>query len=303
MLKKRKLLSLLFVSFWVLLFSLGLSQVFLYLQGYTPFSFIDKNEVQKGYATFSSRFPLFLDGQYMGKGSIYGRYDLGKYSVCADSLGYDQRCFKDVEVMGNDYRSVKRENIYLLKKNRKNSLFWTSERSYSLENSLFWYDELKKQIFFIESTGEGVQSYFPQYPLEKIEYREDLDRYVIWGRNADGERVEMFIPFSGSSFSFLSSVAENMYSFGDFAIEKKGDLDLEDRVVVHFDEKLERLISFRDSDLSILIFPSSLYLFSPQEEELTFIARRDPDSFTLFLQESGDLFFIQNEELRSVALF
>jgi len=85
--KKRGVLSLLFVFLWVFLFFGGMYVVFLFLQG---FSFFDSRVLQKGYASFVSRSPLYLNSAFIENSGQYMQYELGKYDVCAREFMYSK---------------------------------------------------------------------------------------------------------------------------------------------------------------------------------------------------------------------
>lgn len=307
---KRRIWPRLFVSFWLILFAFGISQVFLFLQGYNPFSFLSKQEVQSGYATFSSNHSLFLNNQYLGKGSVYGRYEVGKYELCAEGLGYKSRCFSKIEVRGNDFSSAILEDIALLP-NPKDFLFWTTEKVYFLPDSsaLFWYDSLKKQVFWVNASSEGVASYFPHFIPEEIEYDEVKKKYGMRGEADDGEDVEEYLSFLSPSFSFLpSQFLSSEYIFEkQRLIEKDNETALFDadsyQLLSVFDEEIEQAIPVFKSRNFILVFSHSFYFFSDSFQEFQFLSEKDEGTSVVFVEDMGSVFFVKDGELWSMRVW
>ncbi|HID91818.1 TPA: hypothetical protein EYP45_01705, partial [Candidatus Peregrinibacteria bacterium] len=109
--KRRGILSLLFVFLWGVFFGLGVYIVFLFLGG---FSFFDSRVVQKGYASFSSNFPLYLNGEYIKNSNRYNQYEVGGYVLCVDGSEKDAVKMENFKLPVSQMRlklEIKKESI------------------------------------------------------------------------------------------------------------------------------------------------------------------------------------------------
>jgi hypothetical protein len=300
MIKKKKSIAKFLVLLWAITFFFGIYNVFLFLNGYPIFSFGEK-EYQKGYITFSSEDNITFDNKFLGKGHFYNSYNIGMYTLCADSLIKNSRCFNDINVVANNDLSTKVEDIILLPKKGNTLINWTKEKIYFSEDlkGLFWYDNPKKQFFYLHDSFSGIRNYFlKESPKEIKKIKKDF--YIVY-EDESKEKIDFF----KNSTSYFSDILENkFYEIGDFSIMKKNIFSLLDidkkKVIALFDEKLSQRFLISDSGHEILVFPSSIFLFSPNREDFRLITKKDFNNPVVYISEIGRLYFIYKKQLQSI---
>jgi len=268
--KKRGVLSLLFVFLWVFLFFGGMYVVFLFLQG---FSFFDSRVLQKGYASFVSRSPLYLNSAFIENSGQYMQYELGKYDVCAREFGKKERCYNDVEVEGNDKVSQVLGPIFLTpKKNESLSIPLSGKDdkiAFSKDNGTFlWYDASLRQAFYVEIGKSGVQSVFPEFEVVSVEYDEKEKRFVLGGKK---EKEVLYIDVDSMESSLFFTLSRKKYDFKNYYFEY-----FDETLIGVFLEEMQHSYKVDDGKF-VLFFDDSVYLFSSVRNSFRFISRKDTD--------------------------
>lgn len=302
MIKQKKSIAKFYVFVWAVVFFFGVYNVFLFLDGYPIFSFGEK-EYQKGYITISSEDNVTFDNKFLGKSSFYDSYNIGVYTLCADSLIKHSRCFNDIKVVANNDMSTKMEDIILLPKIEETLVNWTKEKVYFSDDleGLFWYDRPKKQFFYLHNRFSGIRNYFLESDLEEIK-KIDNNFYIIY---PDGTREKINF-FDNSNSYFANSVENEFYDIGNFSIMKKNIFSLLDidkkKVIALFDEKVNQKFLLSNSGHEILVFPSSIFLFSPNGEDFRLITKKDFNKPVVYIDDIKRLYFILDKELKSIDL-
>lgn len=292
---------------WIVFMFFGFYQVYLFLNGYPLLTFGNKEE-QKGYVSFSS-FPsssFFMDDEYIGKGDIHILYKIGVYTVCAEKLGYSPRCFENSQVKTNDQEMLHYRNIILLP-NPIDIRTITAEKTYTMPSSdgFFWYDANKKQIFWIDSTTPQLQSFFPSFVPDAIEFDEqDNVFYLLKNKTkTEPERKERLL-LGSFSFSlpqkpsFYSALSFDDYTLWHHLVPKTIGGEQKKIKVASFDTPIETAFPLESDENIILVFANRVVLFSVDAKDIRPLFSKDPKSPVLYFKEANQLWFVSNHQLQ-----
>jgi len=288
-----------FVFLWVFLFTLGMYIVFLFLTG---FSFFDSRVLQKGYASFSSGSPLYLNGKYLENSERYSQYEVGKYTLCVDEFSKKEKCYNDIHISVNDDVSKKVKSVFLLPSEEfgvshvlsgKNDLLAFS----SDDGAILWYDVFLHQGFYVEEESEGVSSFFTPFEVVSLAYDKKLKRFELKGL-ADKDvfyvEVDSSVRKEGEydfKKRFFSLVLNENGFFRDVELELVG---------VFLDD-LEEWYSLENGRV-VLFFKESVYLFSPIRNSFEFLSVKDSDFSGMCAVEGGKCFYVNDGLVRVVSL-
>ncbi len=302
--KRRNFLSLLFVFLWGVLFTIGVFIVLSFLAGVSVF---DSRIVQKGYAFFSSDFPLFLNGQYLSLSDRYNQYEVGKYDVCVDDFEKKEVCYNDIRIEGNDKPSQHLEDIVPESADGE-GVYQLSERDdvlvFSSNNTaVAWYDVSLRQIFYINAFGEGVVSLFPSFDVVKGRYNTEKMQFEFLGKQ---EKEIFVVPDSEKErYSFFLEASKKTYLFSDwfFSVERTplhlfGDV--ETQLLGVYSSKMHHVFHIQ-KNMFVVFFDSSVYVFSVIRNAWSFVAPYDGGSgFCTY--STHQCYFLQGGRLVGVSL-
>jgi len=301
--KRRGVLSLLFVFLWAFLFVLGIYLVFLFLQGFT---FLNSRVIQKGYASFTSEHPVYINGRYVKSAERYDKYEVGEYVVCSDAFEKKGQCYNSVEVGTNDGLS-QRLNISFLK--------WvdggSDEYALSQKNDLLvfsaglkavlWYDILLKQAFYVGVSSEDIEVVFPGFDVASVSYSEEIGGFVLHGKRKDDELVvhldsdESFFRVNDSFYTFSDLYFSQIVSADGFFSEGRVDLK------GVFSEMLHQFFIL-DENTVVLFFKESVYLFSFERNSFVFLSEKDAEGEGVCNSFMRKCFFMKDEKLIALPL-
>lgn len=288
--------------FWFLLFVLGIYQVFLFLHGYPPFSFGNSQKIQSGYATFSSDSSLFLDGFRLGSGEVYERYAVGEYHLCAEKLGFQNRC-QHVEVLPNDQLSIEIRGIQLVKDPLLAKTLVAPLSPFFLPEGrgMAWYDSEKKQGFVITSFSEGVDSFFVDLPMvESFTWDSDQSRIILTDEvgNEDFVSLEMReSDFSKSRFSFTGNAL-----FKDISVQTLFDRPQTELVTV-FQKAPDQVIPVEDNGNALVVFRDDVFFFSADLQDFRWVTKKDPKTSVVYQSSQKELFFVEDGNIFYTSLY
>ena len=304
--KRRGILSLLFVFLWGVFFGLGVYIVFLFLGG---FSFFDSRVVQKGYASFSSNFPLYLNGEYIKNSNRYNQYEVGGYVLCVDGFEKDGVCYDSVIVGTNEEASQSLTSLFLLPENKKNMIHSLSETDdlllFSSDNTaVSWYDESLRQVFFVESEKGEVQSFFPSFTVVSGVYNKELGQFEFFGKNGGND---VFIIKTGDYSLFSSSsLDQERYKFSSrFFSVKSSSSALFDNVEVDLKGVYASVLKnsyYMKENLFVLFFDTSVYSFSTIRDSWVFMSEKDSGDEGFCSKKEQKCYFKKNGKLVVLSL-
>lgn len=299
--KKRGVLSLFFVFLWVFLFSVGMYIVFLFLQG---FNFFDLRVSQKGYASFSSASPLYLQGNYIENSGRYAQYESGVYDLCVNEFGKKERCYDFVDVRNNGEISQKISSVFLVPDGEKDWSVALSEKNdliaFSSDDGAFlWYDSFLRQAFYVESGEDGLASVFPKFLVTSVMYDEDLHRFVMRGAGKD---EVSFVKISPRSVLF----SERKYDFREyfFSVFLSGNgifSGFETDLKGVFLQKNKKTYALPDGRF-VLFFKKSVYLFTSERSVFQFLSSKDEEFDGVCKPEEKKCFYMKDGIFRFIQL-
>jgi len=298
--RKRAMLSLFFVFMWVFLFLLGIYVVFLFLNG---FSFFDSRVLQKGYASFSSESPLYLDGKYVENSERYSQYEIGEYIFCIEEFAKKTRCYDDVDISSNEEVSQELKSIFLLPSEGNDISYVLSEKNdlfafSSDKRALLWYSNSLRQGFYVEENTGEISSFFSLLEVVSLEYNERLKRFELRGvEDEESFNIETssIALQTGGEYDFerrfFSLVLGVDGFFKEVVLELSGV----------FLNDLERWYSLKDGRF-VLFFKDSIYLFSPVRNSFQFLSVKDSDFPGVCTVESEKCFYVRDKLIRFISL-
>jgi len=298
---KRQWFSRILGGFWLTLFIVGVYQVFLFLHGYPPFVIGKSEPVPSGYATFSSYGELFLDDVHLGTGEIYDRYEVGEYRLCAEKLSLGVRC-RRVEVLPNDQLSTEVKDIILFSPEIQGRVFLGRGDIFEVPNGegVVWYDDLKRQVFFVRADGDGVESIVLEDEFEGFVWNDDTKEISM---KKDGSGVK--ISFEKEGFMFFDSLPPYRASGGGVFQEMIPQSLFEsahEDLVGSLDRVPLQVLYLGMQGNMLLVFDYGIFLFGSDSEDFRLIAQKDAGTKVLYQKKSRMLFFVQDGALWRIVL-
>ncbi len=293
-------LAFLFSVIWIIVITFGFYQVYLFINGYPLFT-VAKKEEQKGYISFKSDpvAVFFMDSEYIGKDRLHLLYPLGVYRMCAEKLGYMPRCFSGSEVRTNDQEMLHYTGITLLPETLSPRLV-TSEKVYLTpnKNGFFWYDTEKKQIFWIDKTSETLQSFYPEFIPDLIEWNAETKSYFLVKKKTKTQ-AEQRTELSFSSFGFTIPQGIELYnalSVDDSVLyENKSPktigADSEQVIRSFFTSAPEESFYFFGSSNFVLVFPHAALLYSLDGKDFRFLFSKDVETPVIYFSDARQFWF------------
>lgn len=293
-------LTFLLSAIWIIVMTFGFYQVYLFINGYPLFT-VAKKETQKGYINFESDIDasFFLNNEYVGTKKMHDLYPVGQYRMCAEKLGYADRCFPESVVNTNDKEMLHYNGIVLFPDAMTPRLV-TEEKVYLLpsKKGFFWYDTDKKQIFWIDKKSADLQSFYPSFVPDEVVWDDEKKQYFL-------VKKKIKTPLSFPSFHFELPKSIELYaplSVHLWGIEQNKTPktiagEQIKKMLVSFSSEWEESFSFGSSFSQVLIFPHHVLLYSLNGNDLRHLFTKDPKTPVLYFEKSKQFWFQKDGKL------
>lgn len=290
---KRKKRSAFSVVLWSIFFVTGLVIVFLFLSGYRYSSF--SHAIHRlGFVDFSSYgSALFVDDVFVEKDALHDFLPLGSHSFCSKQFFYSTRCFHGEEVREHSLPRLSLEGVFLpLVKSdvievAKSPVFDVQG------NAVAWFDNAEKNVFWLESSSPRVVVYPVLQDVQEVLWNNEEKNFEVSFVSGETELLSSFSLFSIPGFSFLQE-HDSGFIISPLYIEKVQRKIKNSSIEVFFDIPAAKIIDIQGVDASLLVFPSSAYLFTGLDQQIRKVLHKDEDTPVLFFEETREFYWQQD---------
>ena len=314
-----------FSSWWIVLWTVfffgGMIFIFSFLLGNPFFS----GEITGKYvfSSASANSSLFMDEEFLGKGSSSGNVPLGKKELCVREYFFVSRCF-DEEVRSNAFSILEKKSITLFPRNfRVDTLTKNSVYFDPAHGGVFWFDFDKNVIWGIKKDTDSFFSQRIPFAIspENISVKYDniegkfrvnslrveeiaTDEYNKFSEEKE-KKDEVFVVFPESFITF-DEVKKTFFhknekiEFLKSSIIKKAKNSEISLLLASFSQPAQKIYSYNTN--KILEFPESVWIFTPEKYSFQKILSKQPNTRIFWHKKTSSIFYQEDNVLKRLYL-
>ena len=304
------------IVLWTVLFFGGMIFIFSFLLG-NPF-FSGKITGKYVFSSASENSSLFMDEEFLGKGSSSGNVPLGKKELCVREYFFISRCF-DEEVRSNAFSILEKKSITLFPRNfRVDTLTKNTVYFDPAHGGVFWFDFDKNVIWGIKKDTNSFFSQRIPFPISpeniSVKYDNIEGKFIIKSldfaslatdESSEKTQEDIFVVFPESFLTF-DEVKKSFFNkdekieFLKSSITKKVKNSEISLLLSSFSQPAQKIYSYNTN--KILEFPESVWIFTPEKYSFQKVLSKQANTRIFWHKKTSSIFYQEGNVLKRLYL-